>query len=1190
MAVTRIKNNQITDNTLEYQKIKDGTLVGTKFNADLTLNSNISIIGNLQVTGQTTTITSINTFINDPLVIFNNGYVGTPSYDVGMLVNRNLAALGTYGSLNTAWVWSESDKAFIAVLTTETGSTTGAINRSFFANVKIGNLEAASANLNSITLQSLTSAGVLKSLGNIVAASGTTSPVGDYTHGALVVSGSGAAGIGGNLNVHGLSNFDGNITASNIYITGSINATVGAVASQFGKFYGDAVTGVGALYAGIPEGYTFLPNVIYQMTANIDHYAQLNFQNISSGEAASADFVLTADNGDDTHNYLDLGIGNSNYNFAGYSAYYPNDGYLLVDGGNILLNVEDPNKMLRVAVGGYEESNLVFYASTSNVHIVVPTPSVNTTTGALQVDGGLGVQGNIHAAAINNTPIGNTKPSTGYFTNVTANVFLANNFSSSNVNITGGNITGVSGLTVSNITVTTFTAGNISTSNLVVTGGYIQSISNISVTGNTTIGGNLFVSNNSTSFSPTSGAFVIVGGAGIGGNLYVGGNTFITGNLTVFGEVTNINTTQVYIKDQNITIANGAPSAFAANGAGITIDGAGATMIYINPGDYFLFNKEVVMPTLNVQSNVYLSPTHQVVIVPGQTGYMDNMIIGGNTAANVSSTNLTASTSLIVNASKSIQLTGGTGPNFINNVSIGLTQPVTANFSFANVSALTVSSNTSLTNTSATTLFTTNLSTANAQITGGNITSVNNVYGTTAQFTNFSSGNVIIGGGTVNNTSIGLTTPAAANITVLNVSQDTKLTTANATSVQITNLGDVTPGTAVFTTLNTTSTTKIGGNLVLSVGTTNPSGSSTEGALVLTGEGGAAIGGNVTIMGGLMVNHSQSAAAGHNTIIQGVNDSTLLWAKPDNTYDQIVVGGNKFGSAIDKGAKLAVYSTDSILLPTGYNSDRPGAAGYTDIAGMIRFSLTSNSLEYYDGSQWQTPGVSFTIISSTQFAVSSGNPNGNVDGINAVFVLPSSTTTNGCIVSINGVVQLPTTAYSIGGTNFDTLTFTEPPALGDVVDVRILTTTTSPTSVASPTGYFSVRASESNVAITTGPSHANDTVTWIAGGAEVNLRANATVASSGVATVVDSFSSSTYSSAEYTVTASIRGTAIRQMSKVTLVSNGATTSLLQFGDVCTAGNTLVTFTGGQSGATAQLKATTTNNNTILRIAKMYQAV
>ena len=119
MAVTRIKNNQITDNTIEYQKIKDFTLVGTKFNPNITFNSNISIIGNLSVTGNTYTVSSTNTFINDPLVIFNNGYTGAPSYDVGMLVNRDLQAVSptNYGGLNAAWVWREADGAFESILT-----------------------------------------------------------------------------------------------------------------------------------------------------------------------------------------------------------------------------------------------------------------------------------------------------------------------------------------------------------------------------------------------------------------------------------------------------------------------------------------------------------------------------------------------------------------------------------------------------------------------------------------------------------------------------------------------------------------------------------------------------------------------------------------------------------------------------------------------------------------------------------------------------------------------------------------------------------------------------------------------------------------------------------------------------------------------------------------------------------------
>jgi hypothetical protein len=202
--------------------------------------------------------------------------------------------------------------------------------------------------------------------------------------------------------------------------------------------------------------------------------------------------------------------------------------------------------------------------------------------------------------------------------------------------------------------------------------------------------------------------------------------------------------------------------------------------------------------------------------------------------------------------------------------------------------------------------------------------------------------------------------------------------------------------------------------------------------------------------------------------------------------------------------------------------------------------------------------------------------------------LPTSATTNGCIVTINGVVQLPTTAYSITGVGNDTVTFTEAPALGDVIDVRILTTTAQVATLESATGYFGVKITDSNVKIVTGPSAANNTVSWVSGGAEVNLRANVTVASSGSAAVVDSFAASTYSSAEYTVTASIQGTDIRQMSKVTLVTNGTSTSILQFGDVCTAGNSLVTFSGGFSSGSAQLKATTTNNNTIFRIAKLYQ--
>jgi len=250
MAVTRIKNNQITDSTITYQKIASGTLVGSLFNSNITLNSNVSIVGNLQVSGNTTTIQSIDTLVSDPLVIFNNGFTGSPSYDIGVLVNRNLQSLDNYGGMNAAWVWREADGAFEGLLTTETGTTNGSINRSYFANLTIGNANVVSKlttnNLSVSTLNATTlnTSGVYTASGNIVAASGVNAT--NYTTGAIVVPGGGGVGITGDLWVQGPSTFAGNIVAGNIQLSGNINVPVGGTFSNTGVFYGNA-GGIGAL-------------------------------------------------------------------------------------------------------------------------------------------------------------------------------------------------------------------------------------------------------------------------------------------------------------------------------------------------------------------------------------------------------------------------------------------------------------------------------------------------------------------------------------------------------------------------------------------------------------------------------------------------------------------------------------------------------------------------------------------------------------------------------------------------------------------------------------------------------------------------------------------------------------------------------------------------------------------------------
>jgi hypothetical protein len=67
----------------------------------------------------------------------------------------------------------------------------------------------------------------------------------------------------------------------------------------------------------------------------------------------------------------------------------------------------------------------------------------------------------------------------------------------------------------------------------------------------------------------------------------------LSGNLTVNGTQTVLNTASLNVEDLNITVANGAASAAAADGAGLTVDGASATFQYASTGDKWVANKSV---------------------------------------------------------------------------------------------------------------------------------------------------------------------------------------------------------------------------------------------------------------------------------------------------------------------------------------------------------------------------------------------------------------------------------------------------------------------------------------------------------------------------------------------------------------------------------------------------------------------
>jgi hypothetical protein len=364
-----------------------------------TILGNLLVEGNLRVMGNVSYINVDTYTVEDPLIELHTGPNGAPlSLDDGSDVGVRAHYYDTTD--RSAFFGYKDSSGFFEYYSNVTSETANVIAGTY-GTIKTGNLQ-------------LTAAAIVGS---------TLSVVANATVNALTVNNSatvaGTLGVTGNLNAVNINATNGTFT-NNVTVLGNLIATSNVIANTSGIFFGSPGTGLNAIYGGLST-YTLLPNVVAQFTTNINNYSQLNIQNLSSGNQASADLVLTANDGSDVSKYLDLGIASNNYSYAGYGAYGPNDGYLLIDGGNLLLNVESPAKTLKFIVGGYDSSNLVGDFSTSRLAVNVTTASTGSTSGALQVAGGVGIQGtlNVQTAAnlgnvtFNNLTISSNVTNTG---------------------------------------------------------------------------------------------------------------------------------------------------------------------------------------------------------------------------------------------------------------------------------------------------------------------------------------------------------------------------------------------------------------------------------------------------------------------------------------------------------------------------------------------------------------------------------------------------------------------------------------------------------------------------------------------------------------------------------------------------------------------------------------------------------
>lgn len=127
------------------------------------------------------------------------------------------------------------------------------------------------------------------------------------------------------------------------------------------KDLGDTLYANNTLVVG--SGGSLLPNLVAQFTGVGPSYVQVNALNLNAN--GSADFVITADDGDDSNYYLDMGINNSLFADTNYSSMKPHDGYLYVQGGgvtpaagNLVIGTASIGSNISFVVGGTKSENV----------------------------------------------------------------------------------------------------------------------------------------------------------------------------------------------------------------------------------------------------------------------------------------------------------------------------------------------------------------------------------------------------------------------------------------------------------------------------------------------------------------------------------------------------------------------------------------------------------------------------------------------------------------------------------------------------------------------------------------------------------------------------------------------------------------------------------------------------------------
>jgi hypothetical protein len=1102
-ALTRILNNQIYNQTIiASQKIAAGSIVGSLFASNITVPGDLLIAGNLFVLGNSvqTTISSTNTYVNDPLLTLNNGFAGTNTYDEGLVFNR-----GT--STNQAFIWSEYFKEFRVISTTEAGTTYGNVNATGLANLSVGNFVATGiTTINNVIVSTLAVSGnVIGGLAQFAALNSTpignaTPSSGNFTYAIAgnVLSGfignTGTAFTGASLNV------SGNVLATQINVTTENASTInaGAVNAVIVGNAGATVQGTTAQFTG---------NVI----GGLAQFAAINSTPIGNATASTGAFTT-------------LSAANNLWANASIATTTQGTGAIVVPNGGISVSgAANVGNTLTVAGATQLNSTLGVGGITSFTNT---TNSTSANDGAVIITGGasvgkdLWVGGNLYAANIIGVsanvitvqdPLLYLRPQTVYPYNYDIGIYSA--FTGAGLS-TLANVYQHTAIFRDPLTNTWTFASNLAE----------PSASYITVDASTIYdpikAGNLQLTVTTDSTNATSGALIVAGGAGIGGNIFQTGTRHETSasNFLLATTPTQVDAfkaaTTLNIGANSGTLTIGNPTVVGTQTTQNLYNTTATTMNFAGAATTISIGASTGTTTFNstTTSTNYNSGS---VIHAGGVGINGNLNISRNNVLTVGADYI----SNVVYAENAIQAV--TNVNIPGRIAIKNSNTGNA----ASAEFTVMSSN------------------------GSNI----------ANFATFG-----IAG--QNNTLAGLIKPGDTFIYNVNDVAANLVIAGARDTVFVSNAG-VTTAARIST-----------GFANVGVQYATAATSATTGAFTVIG--GISTQANLWVGTGATFNSSQGSAANNNFTVKGAVDSALFVIDANKT--SVVINGQ--GNATPQAATSAKFGgTGAILVPVGTTAQRPGStAGNVDVAGMVRFNSTSAALEYYDGSAWNIAGSVFTVISDRQFSGNVAGGFGNVDGTNYTYTIQANATTSSTIVSINGVMQFPVLAYSVSGA---TLTFTEPPAPGDVIDVRVLTTTSTVASIASGNGYNQFITDATGSSIWTGTSATTERVlvdnvgnfNLLTGNKVTYDQTVINVPTTATATQIDTWSQTVYSSAKYLVQAKVGSGATGKFEsyEARVITDGAGNAYITTYGIINNGTTFGTLSANVVGSNVNIYFTST---------------